>query len=416
VATRAGSSRAGAGAGTRMFGALQVRDYRLLWIGLVISNVGSWMQLIALGWHVYLLTSSPFYLGLLGLARALPVFVFSLLGGVLADRVDRRQVMLAANTASLVFAGLLGLLTATGVATVWHVLALALLAAAAASFEVPARQSLMPELVPKEQVVNAIGLNSAAFNGAGIIGPALGALAIDWLGIGAAYLLNSISFLAVILGVWLMRTPRSGGAGVGAGMFGPLLEGLRYVRRTTTVLALVLTVAVVSLLCRPYTQLMPAFARDVLGGDASSLGLLMAASGVGAFGASLLVAYLGSFRRRGLVLLAMAGLFALALLAFAVSRWMLLSALLSGLAGFASTFYLSTTNTMLQLTAPPGLRGRVISLYALIVMGLMPLGTLVLGSLGDALGVPLAVALGSAIVLLWVGGVALAVPGVKLLE
>jgi MFS family permease len=404
------------GATTRMFGALRVRDYRLLWLGLVVSNVGSWMQLVALGWHVYLLTESPLFLGLIGLARAVPVFAFALVGGVVADRADRRRVMIAANAAALVFSALLGLLTIAGVASVWALLALALLTAASFSFEMPARQSLMPELVPREHMVNAIGLNAASFNAAGVVGPALAALVIGWLGIGAAYLINAASFLAVILATRMIHPLSAREGAVPGGMLQPLLEGIGYVRRSRVVLALLLTVAVASLLSRPYVQLMPVFARDVLGGDERTLGLLLAASGVGALIGSLLVAFLGAFPGRGLVLLGAGALLGLTLLLFAGSRWIAPSLVLSGLAGLTSTYYLATTNSMLQSTAPPALRGRVISLYSLVVMGFMPLGSMLLGASGSLIGVPLTVALGGLVTLLWAAAVGLAVPAVQRLE
>ena len=404
------------GVGRRMFGAFSTRDYRLLWFGMAVSNIGSWMQLVALGWQVYLLTDSPFYLGLVGLARALPVFVFALLGGVVADRFDRRWVMLGADVASLVFALILGYVTLSGVATVWHVIVLALLTAASFSFEVPARQSWMPELVPREQMVNAIGLNAAAFNGAGVIGPTLAALVIGTVGLGAAYLINAASFLAVIVALLMMRSTSRGKSSAQSGMFDTLMGWLRYVWRTPVILVLVMTVAVVSLLSRPYVQLMPVFARDVLGGDATNLGILLAASGLGAFGGSLLVAYLGSFRRRGVALLGMGALFALCLLAFAFSHWLAVSVTLSAVAGFASTFYMATTNTMLQVNAPPALRGRVISVYSLVVMGFMPLGGMLLGSVGSVIGVPITLALGSAVTLIWMAGVTWRVPNIKSLD
>jgi predicted MFS family arabinose efflux permease len=399
-----------------MFGALQARDYRLLWLGMLVSNVGSWMQLVALGWQVYLLTDSPFYLGLVGLARALPVFVFALVGGVVADRFDRRHVMLAANLVSMVCAALLGVLTLSGQATVWAVIALAFVTAGAFAFEVPARQSLIPDLVPRQHMVNAIGLNGAAFNAASVVGPSLAALAIDWFGLGWAYLANSASFLAVNLALLLMKAAPRPALGSSHGMLGTLLEGLRYVGRTPLMLVLLSSVAILSLLVRPYVQLMPVFARDVLGGDATNLGLLLATAGIGALGGSLAVAYFGSFPGRGLVLLLMGGLFALSIVGFSMSRSVVLSAVLTMLSGFASTFYLASTNSMLQINARAGLRGRVVSLYSLVVMGFMPLGSMLLGSLGDAFGVPLALAACAAIALAWVTIVAVAFPHLRRLE
>lgn len=398
------------------FSALRHRDFRLLWLGLVVSNVGSWMQMVAQGWLVYLLTDSPFYLGLVGFMRAIPVFSLSLFAGVVADRFDRRRVLLLTQAASMLLSLALATLVALGVVAVWHVLVIAFLSAAVFSFDTPSRQSLIPDLVGREDLVNAIGLQSAAFNLAGVIGPALAAVVIDNFGIAATFYLNSASFLAVLAAL-LAMSPRGPGARIqGQSLVRNLLEGLNFVRREPAILGLVVILMALSLLGRPYIQLLPVFARDVLAVGAGGLGALNALSGVGALLGALAVATLGSFRRRGLVLEAAVVVFAVALVAFAGSTTYALSLLLSMVLGFTTTFYQASSNTMLQIQSPPALRGRVVSIYTLIMMGFMPLGSMVLGSLGELFGVPLTLAAAGLIVLAVAVVVSAAVPRLRTME
>lgn len=399
-----------------MFDALEHREYRLLWFGLVISNTGAWMQMVALGWLVYSLTDSPFWLGMIGFARAVPVFLFILLGGVLADRADRRRVMLAADLSIAACALAIGILVATGLANVSVILAMAFLSAAAWAFEVPARQSLVPDLVPRRDMISAIGLQSAAFNGAGVVGPSLAALLIDGVGIAGAFAVNALFTLAVVVALLQMKPVRRG-AGSSGGALSNLLEGFGYVTRSPAIAALFAMLAVVNLVARPFIQLMPAFARDVLQVGATGLGTLMGAVGAGGLLGAMAVANFGSFRRRGLILVASGLAFCSFLVVFGLSHSFWLSLALCFLMGFSQNFYLASTNTMVQTTVPGALRGRLMSMYAFMMMGFMPLGSMLLGSVSELIGsVTLTVALGGLLSLLFLVLVAVRVPAVRALE
>jgi predicted MFS family arabinose efflux permease len=397
------------------FSALRHREFRLLWLGLIVSNVGSWMQMVALGWLVYSLTNSPFWLGLVGFVRAVPVFVFTLWGGVLADRADRRVVLLVANSTVALLALVLGMLVVTGTASVGLVLLIAFLTAAAWSFEVPSRQSLVPDLVPPDDTIRAIALQSAAFNGAGVVGPAIAALIIDRLGIAGAFLVNGVLSFAVVVALLLMQPVRRRVAGAGSALSN-LVEGFRYVQSAPVIAALFAMIAVTSLIARPYLQLMPVFARDVLQVGASGLGMLMGLIGAGGLVGAFAIASLGSYRRRGQVLVASGMIFCLLLVAFAASPWFVLSSLLCFGLGFTQNFFFASTNTMIQTNVPGALRGRLISMYAFIMMGFMPLGSMFVGSLGELIGVPPTVALGGAVSLLVLVGTMLKVPRLRSLE
>jgi MFS family permease len=373
------------------------------------------MQMVLMGWLVYSLTDSPFWLGMVGFARAVPVFSITLWAGVLADRADRRRVMLVTNTAIASLACLLGILVATGLVNVQLVLLIALLTGAAWSIEIPSRQSLVPNLVPRRDMINAIGLQSAAFNGAGIVGPPLAALLIDQAGISGAHFVNALFSLAVVVSLLLMKPVPSSGATAGNALT-KLLEGFAYVRTTPSIAALFFMIAVANLIGRPYIQLMPAFARDVLRAGASGLGVLMGAVACGGLIGAIAVANVGSFRRRGLILIGSGMLFCTFLAAFALSPWLLLSLGLSFGMGFTQNFFFATSNTIIQAGVPGELRGRLMSMYAFLMMGFMPLGSTLLGALSELFGVQTTVALGGLTCLLVIGAVALRVERVRALE
>jgi len=393
------------------FASLKIRDYRLLWWGMIVSNIGTWMQMVAQGYLVYQLTGSPFALGLVGFVRAVPVFTFSLFAGVVADRVDRRKLLIVTQSLAGVFALILGILTSMGVITVWMIMVLAFMSAAVAAFDNPTRQALVPDIVGKEYIANAVALQSAAFNGTGILGPSLAGLALGFIGIAACFYINAISFIAVIIALFLMasvpnRTMRK------QTMFENLREGFRYVRGNRTVGALLILIALVGLLGRPYSQLMPAVQRDVLHVGATGLGMLMAFSSIGALIGALAIASLSNFTHRGLLLTISIGAFGAALIGFATSRSFPVSLGLLVIVGGAATMSMSTTNMLIQLNVPSEFRGRVLSMYTMIAMGMMPLGSMVLGTVGDFTGVPMALifggigCLGSLIIIsLWVPSV-----------
>jgi MFS family permease len=369
------------------FASLKIRDYRLLWWGMIVSNIGTWMQMVAQGYLVYQLTDSPLMLGLVGFVRAVPVFTFSLFAGVVADRVDRRKLLIVTQTLAGIFALALGLLTSMGVITVWMIMVLAFVSAAVAAFDNPTRQALVPDIVGKEYVANAVALQSAAFNGTGILGPSLAGLALGFIGIAACFYINAISFLAVIIALFMMssvpnRVMRK------QTMFQNLREGFGYVRSNRTVAALLLLIALVGLLGRPYTQLMPAVQQDVLHVGATGLGLLMAFSSIGALIGALAIASLSDFKYRGLMLMGSIAVFGVALVSFSLSRSFPLSLGLLVLVGGGATMSMSTTNTLIQSNVPGEFRGRIISMYTMIAMGMMPLGSMLLGAIADFIGVP----------------------------
>ncbi len=376
-----------------MFASLAFRDYRLLWWGLIVSNIGTWMQMVAQGYLVYQLTNSPFALGLVGFVRAIPVFTFSLFAGVVADRVDRRRLLIVTQSLAAVFALILGILASTGVVTVWMILVLAFASASVASFDNPTRQALVPDIVGKDYIANAVALNSAAFNGTGILGPSLAGVALGIVGTAACFYINAVSFLAVIIALWFMssipnRTMRK------QTMLQNLREGFAYVREHRLVASSLILIASVSFLGRPYTQLMPAIQRDVLHVGATGLGLLMAFSGIGALGGALAIAALSTYAHRGLLLMISIASFGAALIAFAFSRSFPLSLGLLVVVGCAGTMSMSLTNMIIQLRVPGELRGRVMSMYTMIAMGMMPLGSMALGTIASFTGVPETIVIG----------------------
>ncbi len=395
-----------------MFAALEIRDYRLLWWGMVISNIGTWMQMVAQGYLVYQLTHSPFALGFVGFVRAVPVLSLSLFAGVVADRVDRRKLLIVTQSSAGVFALVLAVLTSTGVIQVWMILILAFLSASVMAFDNPTRQALIPDIVGKQYMTNAIALNSAAFNGTGVIGPSLAGAALGVIGVAACFYINAVSFIAVIGALFLMksvpnRTMRK------ASMLENLRAGFAYVRGNRVVFSLLVLMAAIGLLGRPYTQLMPAIQRDVLHVGAGGLGALMAFSGLGALGGALLVAALSSYTHRGLLVMISVAAFGISIAAFSLSRSFPLSLALLMVVGCAGTMCMSITNTIIQVNIPGELRGRVMSMYTMIAMGSMPLGSMMLGSVATFAGVPETLLIGGAGCLVALALVNLWVPAIR---
>lgn len=387
------------------FRALRHRNFRLFYFGQMISLIGTWMQNVAQSWLVYLLTGSPFALGLVSFAGSLPVLLCSLPAGVVADRVGKRNLIVAMQTAAMIQAFMLSFLTWTGIVQIWHVALLAFGLGTISSFDMPARQAFVIEMVGKEDLMNAIALNSAIFNGARIVGPAIAGILVASLGVAPSFFLNGLSFLAVIAGLLLMDVQSRPVAHTGASMRQNIAEGLNYLRSNTTVRTLTTLVAVASIFGMPYAMLMPAFAADVLHVDASGLGFLSAAVGLGALAGAFALASLAGTRRKGLLLTAGNLLFPAMLLLFAASRSFLLSlAILVGV-GWAFITQNATVNSLIQSIVPDYLRGRVMSVYTLMFVGMIPVGSLQAGVVAQRFGAPFAVGLGAAIALgysLWV--------------
>ena len=358
------------------------------------------MQSVAQSWLVYRLTGSAVLLGTVGFASQIPVFLLSPLGGVVADRRERRRILLATQTASMLLAFALAFLTLTERIEVWHVLALAALLGVANGFDIPTRQAFVVELVGRQDLVNAIALNSSMFNGARIVGPAVAGVVVAAVGEGWCFFGNAVSYVAVLASLLAIRvTPREAVVGR-ASPVAQILEGWRFVVRTRPIRALLLLLGLVSLTGMPYATLMPVMAEDVLHAGASGLGLLMGASGTGALIGALVLARRTSLRGLGAWVAWAALAFGVALITFSLSRHFWLSVALLIPVGFAFLLQMSSSNTLIQSMVPDELRGRVMSAYSMMFMGMAPLGALLAGTLAESFGAPATIAIGGGVCIL----------------
>jgi MFS family permease len=362
------------------FAALRHPNYRLFWAGALISNIGSWMQNVAQGWLVLELTDSAFMLGLVGFAGTVPMLVFLLVGGVYADRLDRRRLLLAAMAAMMVFAAILAALTHMGVVRVWHVFVLSLLSGTALAMAAPAYQAFVHDLVGRRDLQNAIALNSAQFNVSRILGPSLAGVVIGPIGLAGCFALNALSFLATI-GALLRIRVSAQKTMVRTRLWQSVVDGLRYARQRPRVRTLLLLTALMSVLAMPYATLLPIIARDVLGLDASGLGYLFAIGGVGAVAGALSLAFRGVFPRRGIYLIACVIAAGAGVLVLGLSRTVALAVPSLIVISFAATSSIALMNTLLQELVHDEMRGRVLGMYGLAFMGTFPIGNLLAGTL-----------------------------------
>jgi MFS family permease len=386
------------------FRALRVRNYRLYWFGQMVSLTGSWMQTTAQAWLVLQLTSSPFALGLVTALQFLPIMLLSLLGGVIADRVSKHRLIVVTQAAAMVLAAIFGLLVGSGAIALWHIYALALLQGVVNAIDTPARQAFSIELVGRDDVVNAVALNSMLFNGARIVGPAVAGLMIATIGIAPVLYINAASFLAVIAGLLLMDTgaffvkPQRGeGSAVQR-----LREGLSYTWRTPDVLLIMIVVAAIGTFGYNFSVTLPLIAGFVLHTGAAGFGGLSAFLGVGSLIAAITTAYTRRVTMRRLLLASAA--FSVLLGAVAIVPIFAVSAALLVALGFAGVTFGTTANTLLQLNVPDHLRGRVMSLYFLLFAGSTPIGGLLIGSVSGLVGVPAALLLCAALCGAGLGG------------
>lgn len=397
----------------RRFDALHHRNYALFWGASLISNSGTWMQLVALGWLVYNLTNSPFYLGLVGFAKAAPVLVLPPLGGVVADRVPRLKLLKVTQTASLMLALVLGILVGTGLVQVWEIILLSFLTGAVNAFDSPTQQALLPDLLPRDDLASGIAMNSAAWQGAALFGPALAGITVASISMAGAFYANAASYLAVLVALFLMRgVPERASVGR-RGIVSDLRDGLRYVGATRLIAALLFLAAMTNLFGRSYQQFLPVFARDVLHAGASGLGVMTSAPGAGALVGAAFVATASNIHRKGRLLFLGMILFSCALVLLALSRSYALSLVALFLAGLTFILFSTMLNTILQLEVAPGMRGRVMSLLTVTMQGFGPLGALVTGGVATATGTPTAVAVGAVLVAVGAGAAAIAVPAVR---
>jgi MFS family permease len=377
------------------FSALRHRDFRLLWIGQLISVTGSQMQLVAINWHVYLLTKSPLALGGVGLVRVLPIVLCSLVGGVVADAVDRKRLMLATQGSMLISAALLAVMTATGLHSIWPIYALTALSSAALAFDNPARQAMLPTLVPAEDFPNAVSLGIVVFNSAMIVGPALAGLLLSIRGPALIYGVNAASFIAVIIALLLMsaRGRAEAEKQVPQINLGALREGLRFVWRSPIIVQ-TMTLDFVATFFASATALLPIFAAEILKVGARGLGLLAAAPGTGSIISGLMMARFGVTRKQGKVVLVSVGVYGAATVVFGLSRWFWLSLLMLGITGAADTVSTVLRQTIRQLVTPNHLRGRMTSVNMIFFMGGPQLGEMEAGAVAALIGASLSVMIG----------------------
>lgn len=394
------------------FLALQHRDFRLLWFGQLISVSGSQMQAVALNWHIYLLTGSPLALGLIGLARLFPLVFFSLIGGVMADTRDRRRVLMVTQTVLMAAAMALGLVTSLGLVTPLWIYALSAIAAGALAFDMPARQALTPNLVPREHLTNALTLNSILFQTAAIVGPGLAGLVIAARGVGSVYWINAASFLAVLAALVLMRAPAQEQVAVAPSNLHALRDGLRFVVREKIIFSTMLLDFWATFFASANT-LLPIFAATILHVGAEGFGFLSAAESIGSVAAAAVVSLFGDIKRKGFVLLASVALFGLATILFGVSNFFWLSLLFLMLLGAGDTVSTILRQTIRQLVTPDQLRGRMTSINMIFFMGGPQLGEVEAGIAAQLLGAPLSVVAGGVATLVLVGLTAYLVPALR---
>ena len=375
--------------------ALRHRNFQLFFSGQLISLVGTWMQTIAESWLVYRLTGSSLLLGAVGFSSQIPVFLVAPLGGIVADRYNRQRVVIGTQVCSMVLAGIYAALTLSGRIRIWEIFVLAALLGVVNAFDIPGRQAFLMDMVGREDLMNAIALNSSMFNGARIIGPAIAGILVAKIGEGWCFFANSVSYIAVIAGLLMMQISRAAPRAAAASPIAHIMEGFRFVRRTAPIRVILLLLGLVSFVAMPYVVLMPIFADRVLHSGARGLGILMGATGVGALLGALTLASRTGMRGLGKWVAFSCGGFGVFLVLFSFSRTFWLSTALLVPVGFCMMFQMSSSNTLIQAMSPDELRGRVMAVYSMMFMGMAPFGTLLAGALADRLGAPVTVAMGA---------------------
>ena len=378
----------------QMLRALRHRNFQLFFSGQLISLIGTWMDNIAEAWLVYRLTGSSLLLGTVAFAGQIPVFLLAPIGGMVADRWNRQRVVIATQASSMVLAGILAVLTLTRRVTVWEVVVLAALMGAVNAFDIPARQAFLVDMVGREDLMNGIALNSSMFNGARVIGPSIAGILVASIGEGWCFAANSVSYIAVIIGLLLMHVNRAPVETMRVSPFEHIVEGFRFVWNTGPIRALLLLLGLVSLVAMPYSVLMPIFAAKILHGNARTLGVLMGATGVGALGGALTLASRTGVKGLGRWVAVACASFGTFLILFSLSRWYLLSVALLVPVGFAMMVQMASSNTLIQAMVPDRLRGRAMAVYSMMFMGMAPMGALLSGWSADHLGAQWTLAIG----------------------
>jgi MFS family permease len=393
--------------------AFRHRNYRLFFGGQLISLTGTWMQSVAESWLVFRLTGSSALLGVASFASLAPVFLFATIGGTVADRTNRHRIIVVTQTASMILPLILAVLTLTGAVRVWHVFVLAACLGIVNGFDIPARQSFLVDMVGREDLMNAIALNSSMVNGARVVGPAVAGVLVAAIGEGWCFLLNSLSYTAVISGLLMMDVPRRPRPPAQRSAWRDTAEGFRFVARAAPVRALLVLLGVVSFAGMPYSVLMPVFAESILHGGARGLGLLMGAAGLGALGGALSLARRTGVRGLGRWVATASAAFGLALVCFSLSRTFWLSAALLIPVGASMMVEMASSNTLIQAMTPDALRGRVMAVYSMMFMGMAPFGALFAGWVAERVGAPETVAIGGIVCAVAAGVFSIRLPALR---
>ncbi|HWR34530.1 MAG TPA: MFS transporter [Clostridia bacterium] len=381
--------------------ALRHRDFRLFWGGNFLSNIGTWMQSVAQGWLVLQLApnNSAFWLGVIGFAASAPMLVFTMIGGVIADRLDKRKLMMWTQSAMMLTAFAMWGITFTHVVNIPLIVLLAFINGLAMSLNSPSYQALVPELVPREDLANAIAMNSAQFNMSRVLGPTLGGFAMAWLGISGNFFLNALSFVAVLIALAQITYPPVYPANGSTTLWETLGEGFRYIFDHKEMLLLLVLVMLASVFGIPFVIFVPLFAKELLHLGERGFGLLLASQGVGAFLGAATIAYIRSIPCRGRFVVRAAVSFYVFIILFTFSRNFILSSILLAGIGYCMVLMVATVNTLLQHLSADEMRGRVMSMYATAFLGFAPIGSLLAGSLAETLTAPVAIAALSSIAL-----------------
>jgi MFS family permease len=377
--------------------ALRYRNFQLFFGGQLISLVGTWMQNVAQAWLVYKMTGSSVLLGLVGFSSQIPVFLMAPVGGIVADRFSRRRIVIGTQTASMLLALGLAALTLTRAVQVWHIVVLSALLGIVNAFDIPARQAFFVEMVGREDLINAIALNSSMFNASRVIGPAVAGILVAGIGEGWCFFANGVSYIAVIAGLLMMTVTAHKPAKHPGSPLADVIEGFRFVIGNPPIHHLLILLGILSATGMPFAVLMPIFADQILHGGARGLGILMGASGVGALAGALLLASRETVSGLGRWVAISAGAFGAALMAFAVSRSFWVSCALLLPVGFAMMVEMGSSNTLIQSMSPDHLRGRVMSVYSMMFMGMAPLGAVLSGVTAARWGAPATIAGGGVI-------------------
>jgi MFS family permease len=398
------------------FASLKYPNYRLWFIGQLASLVGTWTQTAAQGYLIYEITKSPAYLGYASFANGVPTWFFTLYAGAIADRMSRRTLMVITQTSMMILAFILAILTFTHTVQWWHILILSFLLGVSNAFDAPARQAFVLEMVDREDLTNAIALNSTMFNLAMVLGPALGGLIYYAVGPGWCFTINGISFIAVIIALLLMKLKPFVAVNRNSSTMSDVKAGLSYVRHHPAVRMMISNLFITTLFGLGIVTLIPAWSVTVLSGDAKTNGFLLAARGIGSLIAALTIAALGRFRSRGKVWTVNSILLPISMFIFAIMTWLIPSLIAIAAMGFTFMMIVNLSNAMVQTRITDEMRGRVMGVYTFFFFGAFPIGSLIAGWSADAIGEPLTVVISAAILLVFALWVIWRQPALRVME